>query len=70
MSKQTYRVSGRYIALYKNGKHAGVVSYCGEQEAQDGETAIRLAAGDEAAEHDYRAFMWLDAKAEPINPDS
>ena len=69
MSKQTYLVRGRYFALYKNGKHAGEVSYCGKQEAKDAETAIRLAAGDEAAKHDYRAFMWLHAEAEPVNPD-
>ena len=69
MSKRTYHVCGSYAAVYKDGRHAGTLSYSGEQEAEDGETAIRQAAGDEMIEHNYVAFMWLYAEAEPVGPD-
>ena len=64
--KQLYHVHGRYLALYPDGRPSGEVSYSCDQVATDAQRAIRQAAGDAAAEFEYRAFTWLTVQADPV----
>lgn len=64
--KELYYVHGRYIALNKDGSHAGEAVYIGEQEAESEEMAIKQAAVCLGLEHNYRAITWLYAMAESM----
>ena len=64
--KELYHVHGRYIAIYKDGRHAGEAVYSGKQAAESEEMAVKQAAICLGQAHNYRAIMWLYAMVEPV----
>ena len=42
--KELYHVHGRYIAIYKDGRHAGGAVYSGKEAAESEEMAVKQAA--------------------------